>query len=427
LPPRAIAGTASTAETLELPNPGPGTVDLGGKWQFKTGDNPAWAAPGFDDSGWERIGVDRPWGAQGHPNYRGFAWYRRHIAFTTPAEAQAQLTLLMGPVDNAYEVYWNGRLVGACGRLPPFPSWYAYTPPRTFQLGPPQPGVLAIRVWSMPEEFGSKLDEGGLRQPPAIGEPGAIAYQVQSFDYAKVRAYRFLSGLHLLYLLVSALGFVAWLRNRSQRLLLLTALYSLAVVVQSMVVFDLFNAIPFRAQYALIALAFIFEDISLWFLLVNLLGFSNRPAVVRWAIALAVISGLGNFADASLQLFNWTGSHARLLLLLDVVFTMPNVLAEVFPAVLVALAVRRRLSLANWLVAIFAATSEIIVLWINVTALGTIYTHLDAGQELIAPLVVGGNSFNVQMISQTCFFVALLYAVYRYMVEQGQRQRALEQ
>jgi hypothetical protein len=58
--PRASAST----ETLLLPNPGPGTLELGGRWQFKTGDDSAWAAPGFDDSAWESIAVDQPWGAQ---------------------------------------------------------------------------------------------------------------------------------------------------------------------------------------------------------------------------------------------------------------------------------------------------------------------------------------------------------------------------
>ena len=41
-------------------------MPLGGLWEFKTGDNLAWASPGFDDSQWERLRVDESYSAQGH-------------------------------------------------------------------------------------------------------------------------------------------------------------------------------------------------------------------------------------------------------------------------------------------------------------------------------------------------------------------------
>jgi hypothetical protein len=36
-------------------DPGKGFVEVGGKWHFHTGDDLAWAEPGFDDSSWEQI------------------------------------------------------------------------------------------------------------------------------------------------------------------------------------------------------------------------------------------------------------------------------------------------------------------------------------------------------------------------------------
>jgi hypothetical protein len=426
--PLAALAAPPTPETLTLPNPGPGIAELGGPWQFHTGDDPAWAAPAFDDSTWEKIAVDRPWGAQSHPNYRGFAWYRRRIALAPGADSQSQLALLLGGVDNAYEVYWNGKLVGGCGKLPPHPVWYTHAAPKTFALGATQPGVLAIRVWSMPEVFGSSLEEGGLKRTPRIGEPGEIAALFTNIEYARVRADRYISTLLLLFALVSVLAFVAWLRNRSQRLLILTALYSLAVVFQTVFVYQLGPNLPFRLQYALIAVVFAFADISLWFLLLTLLGLDKRPAVLRWAFALAAVTVFFDSADALLQAFDWSGSHARLFLLLDVILTVPNVVAELFPLALVALAVKTRLSLASWLVAIFAAVNGLIYFLGNVSGLGTIYTHLAGVRNIFTPwFVVGGNAFDVETISQTCFFIALVYAVYRYMVDQTQRQGALEQ
>src|SRR6516225_10067843 len=53
------------------------TVPVDGTWQFREGDNMAWAAPGLDDSSWQPIQVGRPWEGQGHRNLTGFAWYRR--------------------------------------------------------------------------------------------------------------------------------------------------------------------------------------------------------------------------------------------------------------------------------------------------------------------------------------------------------------
>src|ERR1700677_2384234 len=32
-------------------------ITLGPNWLFAPGDNPAWAAPGFDDSGWTTVSV----------------------------------------------------------------------------------------------------------------------------------------------------------------------------------------------------------------------------------------------------------------------------------------------------------------------------------------------------------------------------------
>lgn len=50
---------------------GRGIVALGGQWQFHLGDDAEWSLPNLDDTGWERLLVDRPWGDQGHYGYTG--------------------------------------------------------------------------------------------------------------------------------------------------------------------------------------------------------------------------------------------------------------------------------------------------------------------------------------------------------------------
>jgi hypothetical protein len=50
---------------------------------------------------------------------------------------KTDLGLLLPPIDDAYEVYWNGSLTGKGGELPPHPVWYFDPLPRTFGLGEP--------------------------------------------------------------------------------------------------------------------------------------------------------------------------------------------------------------------------------------------------------------------------------------------------
>ena len=83
----SAAALAQPAPTTPAPfvaeSLGNGALPVDGAWQFHLGDNLAWAQPGIEDAtghdGWEEIKTDAPWGAQSHPNYAGYAWYRRHI------------------------------------------------------------------------------------------------------------------------------------------------------------------------------------------------------------------------------------------------------------------------------------------------------------------------------------------------------------
>lgn len=65
------ARAASSPQPLIVQGLGNATVPLDGIWQFHLGDDPAWASPSLDDSLWESISADRPWGAQQHFDYTG--------------------------------------------------------------------------------------------------------------------------------------------------------------------------------------------------------------------------------------------------------------------------------------------------------------------------------------------------------------------
>jgi hypothetical protein len=149
------------------------------QWKFKTGDDMKWKEPDYDDSKWNNIYVPSFWENAGYRNYDGFAWYRKTFVYTgTPEE---RMVLILGKIDDADQVYINGKLVGSTGNLTSqtnmrvatgeeYKSFRGYyLPPGLLKKG--QKYVIAIRV----------LDtggEGGIYEGP-IG----IVSQTKYIDF----------------------------------------------------------------------------------------------------------------------------------------------------------------------------------------------------------------------------------------------------
>ncbi|HEY1251837.1 MAG TPA: glycoside hydrolase family 2 [Thermoanaerobaculia bacterium] len=158
-------------------------VLLDGAWRFHTGDDPHWADANTDDSGWEAIDLTASpgshdgdvglpdyvggWMAHGHPGYTGYAWYRR--AVTVPAGNASWDVLGPTLVEDGYELYWNGQLLGGSGRLGPDPRVVG-TRPLRFALPADAPGtrgVLAVRAFMLPTSAPG-ADGGGMHSPPIL-------------------------------------------------------------------------------------------------------------------------------------------------------------------------------------------------------------------------------------------------------------------
>lgn len=158
-------------------------ITLDGAWHFKTGDDPRWSHVDAADSTWDMIDltavpgshdgdVGLPdyvggWMAQGHPDYHGYAWYRREV--TVPAGSATWDILGPTLVDSGYELYWNGTLLGGSGRLGPNPRMVG-TRPMQFALpagAAGTRGVLAIRAF-LPPGSGAAADGGGLHNAPIL-------------------------------------------------------------------------------------------------------------------------------------------------------------------------------------------------------------------------------------------------------------------
>jgi hypothetical protein len=190
--PLAERATAQSDVSIAL---GHSVVALNGPWKFHTGDDSSWAQPGFDDSSWETvdltppagahdpdvglIGYVRGWRARGHPAYTGFAWYRMRA--TVIADGADSLALA-GPlqVDDAYQLFANGRLLGASGDFAHAVPVVYNTRPQRFALPPGERTVsIALRVWMSAGTMGRAPDAGGIRIAPAIGLASAIDARYQ--------------------------------------------------------------------------------------------------------------------------------------------------------------------------------------------------------------------------------------------------------
>ena len=404
-------------------------MPLHGPWQFHIGDNPAWATPGFDDSHWEQIGADQGWGAQGHDSYTGFAWYRIHVAFPPSASPPPEVAVLFDYIDDAYEVYWNGAPVGHNGKLPPHPSWpYSYPPP-VFALGTAHDGVLALRVWKGPLWSSDSGQGGGFESAPELGTTDGIEARRIVYEYRWLHGRQFTFGLDSLYALVFLLSLLAWLRDRNRWLLFWMAGFSLNPPL-TLLIGGL--RIPWPAVFAagFLQPVYAFADISLWFLLLWILDLHDRPRLVRFVRISAAVGLAATTLDGLLLGFDWSAATIVPAQIADAFLTGLFTLAELLPLALVVLAVaqRRRLDLARWLVAIFAFLTQMLTVAESLGLEGIRYTHWTLSDKITAPLfTIDGNEIDPSTLASTLLLLAIVYAVYKYSTEHRLRAVALEQ
>jgi hypothetical protein len=413
-----LAGSSLVVEGL-----GRGTVALDGRWQFRVGDDPAWSSPTLDDTGWEHLRVDRPWGDQGHYGYTGFAWYRRHVDFVQSAESPVEVVLYMPHVRCAYEVYWNGRPVGHFGSLPAKPL-FRFALPQTFELGRPQQGVLAIRVWTAPLDSASSGNDRGMTAIPLVGTSEAIA-EIDSVN-RHIQAKRSLFGLVQMLILMEVvlIGFFAWVRNRNQKLLFWMLLF-LGASILTLLTTPLDIPWLHRIQTLVLWPVHCIEDISLWYLLLYLLDLNRQPLLWRWARILAVVSLVSATLDNLLFTLQWSNTHVAAFQILDAVFTAGFSVTELFPFVIIGYALRRRLDPARWFVAAAAFAVEMYDVVQHTALQGRRVTHWTLASTMDNPLfTLGGVPFTPQAILSTVLVLSIAYAVY---LEERERRNALQQ
>jgi sigma-B regulation protein RsbU (phosphoserine phosphatase) len=168
-----LAGTLQ-AQNFDLNKDRQPVASIDGLWRFHLGDDPAWAAPGFDDSTWKLLRSDHSWAYQGYRGLSGYAWYR----FTVMIPAGSQPTsLLLSRIFTGYRAYVDGQLAGGDGAIAP--ALINIQLPRTARI-PLTSTVtttsrkvqVAIRVWHSP--IWASYISGGPKRGNLVGDDRLI-------------------------------------------------------------------------------------------------------------------------------------------------------------------------------------------------------------------------------------------------------------
>jgi diguanylate cyclase (GGDEF)-like protein len=430
----AEPASTKSAGPLVIEGLGEGTFTLNGPWQFHPGDDPAWAGADFDSSAWEQLTADRPWGKQGQAHLTGFAWYRCSIVLSQTRGGDGaggvlrQFSLLVPSIDDPYEIYWNGSLIGRNGKLPPRPVWYISQPVQTFELGSAQQGVLAVRVWKAPLLSDDPGERGGFNAAPLIGSPEAIATAKAADEFQWLRSRQLHFGANLLCGVIALLSFLLWLRAPNRWVLFWTAGFALAQPA-ILLLLDAHLGWPYPLAMAASQPLVAMQDISLWFLLLWLLALRENQGLCRLARVLARIYIVNAALDGVLVVLILKPQWAGLVQVSDAVSTLISVLFEAFPLVLVGYALfeRKRFDSARWLVAILALLDEMMIVFSNVIRQGRQFTGWPIADKVDSPLFfIDGNGISLSTIAGTLLLIAIVYAVYHSIREDQRRQDALE-
>lgn len=250
------ASSSSLSHWAEQVVLGSSSVELNGPWKFHKGDDLQWAQPDFNDSGWSAVDLTPPagsydpflgttgfvpgWTALGDTGYAGYAWYRLKVNVQyDPGLSEGGLAIKMpDDVDDAYQIFVNGQLIGEFGHFTPNGVRTYLTLPRTFAL--PR-GIksgqitLAIRVWMDPSTALTNPDAGGLHGPPILGQAGPIERMLRlNWDGVnRSQLSRFLE-LGILFLAILVAIALYWL-DRKEKAYLWLGLACAGVALQTIV------------------------------------------------------------------------------------------------------------------------------------------------------------------------------------------------
>ncbi len=305
---------------------------LNGPWKFHTGDDPSWAEASTDDSGWHTIDLTAApgshdgdvglpdyvggWMARGFPGYTGYAWYRR--AVHVPAADTSWEILGPTLVEDGYEIYWNGRLLGGSGRLGPAPRVVG-TRPMKFGLpadAAGSQGVLAVRAYKLPGE--GSADGGGMHSAPMLA-PKPIGDALHRVQWQRTIAGYIVDAIEPLCML-AVIALALWCAFRSSHksfLLFASIALALTAARRSNNAITAWTDLMSLPAYAWLAKVMWIPTVTAWTLAWNRWGLRPWRSIDVLAVALAFAAIIGILIDSKLVT---TGSRLGSIALFVLIF-----------------------------------------------------------------------------------------------------------
>jgi hypothetical protein len=428
---RALQPTAraNPVPILSVENIGHGAVPIDGEWQFQLGDDMRWAAPAYDDSEWEHITADKTWGAQTHPSYTGFAWYRRHLDIPPSPLANPKLAILMPPVEDAYELFWNGARIGQQGNPPPPAVWYLEHR-QSFALPVPEKGVtdgiLAIRVWTAKLVSYSPETTGGLTGPPVLGNPVSIAQRVEAEDFTAIRTSFYRRIMNIIFAIIGVVALLTWTRNRTNWLLLWFGLWSLARGTTFLTRLPTVSySLPYPILHCALQVGYSIVDCTLMLILLYLFQLQEDPRLRRWTSLAIAFNLAASSLDGLLALF-W--AHAGLAAQwADALLATVTGISRMFVVVLVYQGIKRKLNPEVNLVAVVCFFHYVLSILRIETFQGIRFTHWRVGPWFdLTGFQFAGARINTREVFDTLLLLTLTHALVRYAVRDHQKQTEIE-
>jgi hypothetical protein len=399
-------------------------VLIEGKWQFHLGDEQDWAAPSLNDGAWEQLNANTTWGDQTHPGYTGFAWYRKHIQI---GGRGARIAVLIPPVEDAYEVYWNGRKIGECGKLPPHAWWWQRRRGTVYGLdAAPLEGVLALRVWKAPLEPDEEPWIGGLWAAPLIGFPAVLMQRVQfaqtKQEDSMLPRFMFAGAL----LITGIVALVLFLRERRNLVYLWLGLVFVANFLECL---EGLKTVSYGMTHFVgslyYGLALALQHFSLWMLLLTLFGWHTRRTWKLWTVAVIALHLSALAVDLALQAF-WEMA-GPVMQATDMVCAAIVALTPVYLLVIVIAGARRSLPRALIPMAATVTLYDSFNLVVESSWVGIRYTHFRLPWAQLNPAFpLGPYVYGIPAILNTLLFLVLLNTVVRERSREVRRQVHIE-
>ena len=283
---RAQEKDACAIHLEHLPQDG---VLLDRGWKLQAGDNPAWASPGFNDSGWQAVDPTMDIKALPQLWQHNVVWLRLH--FCVGSALRQQPLVLHGQQAGASEIYLNGQLIKRLGVISSDPEEVqAYTLPQgqmiPLPLGSGSEQVLAVR-FALQKDL-PLLKHGSFENPAFSMRVNGTSEAVSYLNSVDDTPYEFLrSGAFLILAVLHLAFFLFYPSQRANLYFFLYALFS-ALGASTFNLTSKVYQLEVKAYLIFVVVAF-FSLNNIFYLRALYRIFNKHKGVFFWSITTALL------------------------------------------------------------------------------------------------------------------------------------------